>query len=79
MPRLTIHDQIVRGLQRLGYELSAAQPAKFVAFDAPGYPEHKIYVGRLGAVRSGARLRDSVPLDGLKVRAMTAGLPEVWP
>lgn len=75
MPRLTIHDQIVRGLVRLGYQrVPARDTAKRTVF--VHHADVFIYVGSRGSVRSGLNMRDSAPLSGLKARALSAGLPE---
>lgn len=82
---LTIHDQIVRGLVRLGYQRS--QPIglyryeRFVDHLRPESRQFRqgyVYLGRLGAVRVGPTMDDSISSDGLKAKALNAGLPENW-
>ncbi len=76
MPRMTIQQQIVRGLERLGYE-HTPHPAlrKYQRFVKPGSLDF-VYVGKAGSVRGGATQAESVPLVGLKARALVAGCSE---
>lgn len=80
MARLTIHEQIMRGFERLGYKQDRerwAMTSRYEVFTDHLHPGYRIYVGKLGAVRSGKNVRDSIPLNGLKARALAAGCPKV--
>lgn len=78
MPKkMTIREQLIRGLERLGFQrapIGRSMPAKFEVFTASGLK--KLYVGRAGALRRGTTLATSRPVDGLKAQALAAGLPE---
>jgi hypothetical protein len=85
MPRLTLQQQLVRGLDRLGFVRSRNRVSrKYVVFDdhrmpalATGTPGVRyLYVGKAGALRRGSTIALSVPDDRLKLAALNAGLPE---
>lgn len=78
MPRLTIHDQLARGLVRLG-AVEQKKLTRYRVFTDPRYPASSgrmVYLGRIDAVRVGLQVGDSIPSDGLKARALSTGLPE---
>jgi len=77
---MTLREQIIRGLERMGYRREPRRDtAKRVVFSDPRRDGFYIYVGKFGSVRSGANMRDSVSLDGLKAKALAAGLPAKEP
>jgi len=80
MPRRTLQAQIIRGLERLGYRRNERYRVhRYTVFDALNRPGYYIYVGKMGAVRSGPNQANSIPLDGLKAKALAAGLPAKEP
>jgi hypothetical protein len=78
---IKLHDQIVRGLERLGYRRGPfnrrRQSERYTVFEnfRGGY----IFIGKAGAVRGGRNISESIPLDRLKTEALAAGLSENWP
>jgi pantothenate kinase len=78
--QMTLRDQIVRGLERLGYERDAwyrQRTTRYVVFIDHEH-DRRIFVGLAGAVRVGMYIAASIPSNGLKARALAAGLPERW-
>ena len=80
---MTLQEQICRGLTRLGYRADPAgqrATARYVVYHALLRSTHRVYVGTMGALRVGSNVTSSVPLDGPKAKALTAGLPsdESW-
>lgn len=73
---MTLHDQICRGLDRLGYPREAGRSAKYTTFSDPTREGRRVFVGRLGAVRVGRIATQSIPSDGLKQRALSVGCGE---
>jgi hypothetical protein len=80
MTYLTLRDQIIRGLERLGYErdLSARPSSRYTIFKDHLNPGLRIYVGKIEAVRRGRSSAVSEQALGLKRAALTAGLPAKW-
>ena len=78
MPRLTLQQQLVRGLERLAFVRSQNRVSqKYVIFvDHRADSTRYLYVGRAGALRRGYTIALSVPDDRLKLAALNAGLPE---
>lgn len=83
MPRLTIRDQLIRGLERLGYAPDATYRARTERYEVfalrDGPPMRRVFVGKAGALRGGSTVTGSVPLDGLKARALAVGCGEKAP
>jgi hypothetical protein len=75
---LTLREQIVLGLERMGYprvpELQKRSP-RYAVFKDKNYPGCFIYVGKRGGVRSGPVNYGSVALDGIRAIALAAGAP----
>jgi hypothetical protein len=65
---MTLQDQICRGLSRLGYRYAPTETTdRFIAFHARLRPGHHVYVGRLGAVRTGDSVAGSVSAKGGRI------------
>jgi hypothetical protein len=76
---LTIHQQIARGLERLGFERDVSGRSKAIRYVDHRVTGRKLYLGRVSSLRRGMTLAESVPDDQLKRRALNAGVKEVWP
>lgn len=77
MPRLTFRQQIIRGLERLGYTRDpAARATRFTVFTDHRTPGARLFVGRVDALRRGRTVANSTPDDRLKRAALNAGLSE---
>lgn len=73
--RLTLHQQLVLGLQRLGFAglPSVSRRKKFLDHRYEGVVRRYVYLGRVDSVRRGFNFADSVSDDVLKIRALEAG------
>lgn len=79
-PKLTIRDQVIRGLERLGYTRDTnAKTTKYTVFNDKGGYKRKIYVGKVNTLRIGVTVAGSIVSNRLWNQAMEAGLHPVWP
>ena len=75
MKKLTIRQQIIRGLERLGYQRDpTARASRFTVYADHRDAGRRLFVGRVDALRRGRTVASSIPDDRLKVEAMRAGL-----